>query len=137
MEYGTFLDRVTVRARVSPELTERLTRAVLRTLAERIDAGEADDLAGLLPEQLRGYLVADRISAEGFPPSEFVRRVDLRADIGRPVTDAAVRGVLETVHEAVTDAEWADLMAQLPLDFRELAGTAPGPGQRRSPAGGR
>ncbi|GAA1825866.1 DUF2267 domain-containing protein [Planosporangium flavigriseum] len=121
MEYGAFLDRVAVRSRVSPDLAEPLTRAVLHTLAEHIDAGEASDLAGMLPEQLRGDLIDERISAEGFPASEFFRRIDARADLGRPVTEDAVRGVLETVHETVTDAEWTQLMAQLPLEFRELA----------------
>jgi uncharacterized protein (DUF2267 family) len=133
MEYGTFLDRVSARAGLSPELAERLTHAVLRTLAEHIDAGEADDLAGLLPEQLRGYLVKERISAEGFPLSEFVRRVALRADVNRSIAENAVRGVLGILHDAVGDAEWADLMAQLPLDFRELVETAPSRGQHRPP----
>jgi uncharacterized protein (DUF2267 family) len=136
MEYGTFLDRVSARAGLSPELAERLTPAVLRTLAEHIDAGEADDLAGLLPEQLRGYLVKERISAESFALPEFVQRVALRADVNPSRAEDAVRAVLGILHEAVGDAEWADLMAQLPLDFRELVEAAPGRGQRRPPAGG-
>jgi uncharacterized protein (DUF2267 family) len=126
MEYGTFLDRVSVRARVSPETAERLTRAVLRTLAERIDVGEAEDLARPLPEQLRGYLTKERISAEGFPVSDFVQRVALRSGVDRATAEDGIRGVLSVLHDTVGDTEWTDLMAQLPLDFRQLVETAPG-----------
>jgi uncharacterized protein (DUF2267 family) len=136
MEYSTFIDGVSARARLSPELAERLTPAVLRTLVEHIDAGEAYDLAERLPEQLRGYLVKERITAESFPLSEFVERVARRADVDRLRAENAVRGVLDVLHDAVGDAEWADLMAQLPLDFRELVEMAPSREPRRPPAGG-
>nr|WP_240948288.1 DUF2267 domain-containing protein [Planosporangium mesophilum] len=124
---------------MSPELAERLTRAVLRTLAERIDSGEADDLAGYLPEQVRGYLVKDRISAEGFTLPEFVRRVQLRAEVDPVRAENAVRAVLSVLHDAVEEAEWAELMAQLSLDFRGLFEAAPGsgPGGPSAPPGSR
>jgi uncharacterized protein (DUF2267 family) len=129
MEYGEMLDRVAVRARLSPEAADRVTRTVLRTLAEHLDAGEADDVAACLPAQLRGYLAKDRISAESFPPSEFVQRVALGAEVPRSGAENAVRGALSVLHEAVGDTEWTELMAQLPLEFRELA-EAPGRGPR-------
>jgi uncharacterized protein (DUF2267 family) len=136
MDYGRFLDAVSARAGLSPQLAERLTAAVLRTLAEHIDAGEAFDLAGLLPEQLRGHLVKERVTAESFPLDEFVQRVALRADADRARAERAVRGVLDVLHDVVGDTEWAELMAQLPLDFRELAGTAPSRESRRAPGAG-
>lgn len=135
MEYTAFLDRVTTRARTSPDRAEPLARAVLRTLAEHLDAGEAYDLAERLPQQLRGYLIKERVSAESFPLPEFVQRVARRADVHPSVAENAVRGVLSVLHEAVGDAEWADLMAELPVDFRELVEATPSRGQR-PPTGG-
>ena len=49
MDYQTFTTTVARRAAVPQDEAERIERATLRTLADRISGGEAQDLASLTP----------------------------------------------------------------------------------------
>lgn len=102
----------------------RLIDATLVTLAERITADEARDLAAQLPEEVQPLLVSG--AGERFGDDEFVRRVMVRADIdaGRAgVRTAAVLGVLR---DAVSPGEWGDVLSQLPGDpVQAMPGTVP------------
>jgi uncharacterized protein (DUF2267 family) len=62
-------------------------RATLTTLAERISAGEARDLAAQLPPELAPWLNVDKRS-ERFDVDEFLRRVTERSGADG---DAALR----------------------------------------------
>ncbi|MET8089778.1 DUF2267 domain-containing protein [Micromonospora sp. NPDC005220] len=52
MEYEDFINAVTTRAKVSTDQAVTLTRATLETLADRISAGQAEDLAISFPTGL-------------------------------------------------------------------------------------
>jgi len=117
-----FLESVTVRGRLSPQQVERLTEATLTVLADRISAGEAEDLAAQLPKGVRDWLVSKEEPAQKFDLEDFIRRVSERAAVD---LDTATRGtwaVLSTIRRGVTTGEFEDMLAQLPKEFREFIG---------------
>jgi uncharacterized protein (DUF2267 family) len=115
-----FLESVTVRGRLSPEQAERLTDATLTVLADRISAGEAEDLAAQLPKGVRDWLVSKEEPAQKFDLEEFIRRVSERAAVDLDTATRAARAVLSTIRRAVTTGEFEDVLAQLPKEFREV-----------------
>ena len=117
-----FLESVTVRGRLSPQQVERLTEATLTVLADRISAGEAEDLAAQLPKGVRDWLVSKEEPAQKFDLEDFIRRVSERAAVD---LDTATRGtwaVLSTIRRGVTTGEFEDMLAQLPKEFRKFIG---------------
>jgi uncharacterized protein (DUF2267 family) len=122
VDHQTFIDTVAQRAAVSPDVAERLARATLHTLSDRISGGEARDLLAQLPKPLKDEVVIVSEEAEAFDVDEFVRRVASLADVDeRTAHDGAV-AVLITVREAVTPGEFDDITSQLPQEYRELVG---------------
>jgi uncharacterized protein (DUF2267 family) len=123
MRYAQFIEKVSERMGGSLGQAEAVTQATLLTLAERITGGEARDLAGQLPEQLREFLDKKEEPAEAFDLNEFVRRVSLRAGVDRDTAGKGVRAVFQTLHGAVSTGEFEDVMAQLPKEFQNLVPT--------------
>jgi len=111
------------------------TQAVLQTLGERLDAGEAKDLASQMPRDLAEYLQTDEHSVK-MSLEEFFQKVSGRAGVDVPAAVYQVRVVLEVLQEAVSPGEIADVRAQLPPEWGELfeAGSA---GQMRLEQTGR
>jgi uncharacterized protein (DUF2267 family) len=125
VEYGEFIASVVRGAGISREAAEALTAATLRTLAERITRGEAEDLAAQLPAELQGHLMKPQEPAESFGLEEFLRRVSERSGMDPDEVLAHVGAVFAALREAVTSGELEDIRAQLPEDLRGLIG-APG-----------
>jgi uncharacterized protein (DUF2267 family) len=98
---------------------ERTLRVVVQALADRLLGGEADDLLAQLPEPLKSEI---RITDEADPmnPQEFVERV--ARDLGLPEEEARdrVRAVFGTLHEAVTEGEWEEVVGQLDKRYAAL-----------------
>ena len=122
MNQKEFLESVTVRGRLSPEQAEQLTEATLTVLADRISAGEVEDLAAQLPKGVRDWLVSKEEPAQKFDLEEFIRRVSERAAVDLDTATRGVRAVLSTIRRAVTTGEFEDVLAQLPKEFREFIG---------------
>src|SRR3954453_10661583 len=122
MDYATFTRTTAQRAGVPEEAAERIEHATLRTLADRISGGEAQDLASQLPSRLQADLRPAREEAEAFGVDEFVRRVAQRSDVGPEEARTGAAAVLTTVREAVTAGEFDDVLSQLPQEYRELVG---------------
>ena len=123
MEYQDFINAVALRAKVSTDQAETLTRATLENLADRISAGQAENLAYQLPEGLDGHLrrpLRREHATSSAGLDEFMRRVADRPDIDRALAGTAVRAVLTTLREAVTRDLFEDTVAQLPADFRQV-----------------
>jgi uncharacterized protein (DUF2267 family) len=122
VKYDEFISKVAREADISREAAQDLTAATLRTLAERITRGEAEDLAAQLPSELQGYLTKPQEPAERFDLEEFIRRVSERT--GRDPDEVLVHmgAVFATLREAVTSGELEDIRAQLPEDLRGLIG---------------
>jgi uncharacterized protein (DUF2267 family) len=113
------------RAGLAPDAARRALEAVLETLAERIAGGEVDDLIVLLPGELRPALERGRRNSGGNPVrmslDEFVDRVATREGVPVLVAREHTAAVLATFGEVLPDAEWRDVWAQLPSDYKTLA----------------
>ena len=119
-----FIERVADRAGLEPEAARRATEAVLETLGERISAGEIEDLAAQLAPELRIPLergnIGTRGKAQRMSTTEFVEFVADREGIPLDRAWEHTSAVLRTLREAISEKEFADLMAQLPDDYAEL-----------------
>ncbi|GAB3838479.1 DUF2267 domain-containing protein [Micromonospora andamanensis] len=125
MDDDQFIDSVANRTGTSAEQATAIARATLTTLAERIDGGEARDLAAHLPEGLRAYAFGPREDAERFGLDVFVQRVAGRADVDPDLAAAGIRAVLDTLREAVEAGQYDDVIAFLPAEFWQVANPAP------------
>jgi uncharacterized protein (DUF2267 family) len=118
-DYADFIATVARAGSVPPAEAERATRATLSTLAERISAGEAREIAAQLPPPLRELLAGDgdpqKLSAE-----EFLQRVQLRERVPIAAAEAHVRAVFAGVRETLSNAELADLASELPRPLEAL-----------------
>ncbi|WP_435178994.1 DUF2267 domain-containing protein [Halorussus sp. AFM4] len=101
--------------------TVRAVRATLTTLGERVQAGEASDLAGPLPVDLDWYLEAAE-SGQRFDFDEFVGRVAERENMDPEDdddrSDAAYHAqvVVATLAEVVPESELDQVRDQFPDD---------------------
>ena len=120
MQYRAFVDQVRRRALLEEEdEAVNAIGATLETLAGRIAAGEARDLAAQLPPEIGRYL-HNVDSSESFELAEFYERVARREDV--ETVDAAyhARVVISVVHQAVASSTMAQLRAELPEAFDHL-----------------
>jgi uncharacterized protein (DUF2267 family) len=122
MDYETFTRAAAERAGLPVDTVERVEHATLRTLADRISGGEAQDLAAPLPSRLQADLRPAHEEAAAFGVDEFVRRVAERGGVGPEEARTGTVAVLTTVREAVTPGEFDDVVSQLPQEYRELVG---------------
>jgi uncharacterized protein (DUF2267 family) len=120
MKFNEFVGQVQHRLELPGEgEAVRATRAVLQTLGERLQEGQATNLAGPLPMEIDYYLEsADH--GQRFDYDEFVGRVADRANLDR--SDANYHGqvVVGLVSELISRAEVEELRAGLPDDFDDL-----------------
>ncbi|MFF0318797.1 DUF2267 domain-containing protein [Micromonospora sp. NPDC005252] len=136
MEYEDFINAVATRLKVSTDQAATLTSATLETLADRISAGQAEDLAYQLPDGLDDHLrkpppLRRQEHAQPFGFDEFVRRVADHPAVDRALAGAGVRAVLTTLREAVSRDEFEDAMAQLPKEFRQVVEPVGAGGRQR------
>jgi uncharacterized protein (DUF2267 family) len=123
LETSGFLMRVAELTGLETSAARRATEAVLETLAERISAGEVDDLVARLPRELHAPLkVGSGLSsgvARKMSLDEFVARVAERE--GVPPADALehTRAVLTALREAVGE-EFFDVTSQLPDEYARV-----------------
>lgn len=112
----------------------RTIRAVLGTLGERLEEGEATDLAGPLPKEIDWYVLHVE-HGQQFDFDEFVERVnrkldygdlDLDASYGTPAgveeSEAVYRAqvIVALLSEILPGGELDDLREQLPGEFEDL-----------------
>ncbi|MEA2395215.1 MAG: hypothetical protein QOJ82_3106 [Solirubrobacteraceae bacterium] len=124
MDHDRFLTAVEQAAGVDRERAELATRATLQTLAERIAAGEARDLAAQLPPELAPW-IGTTTAAEGFDVDEFLRRVAEREGVDVATAERHARAVLGALGQAVSPREFDDLVAELPKGFAALLPRGP------------
>ncbi|GAA2758459.1 DUF2267 domain-containing protein [Actinopolymorpha rutila] len=124
MDYDQFLTIVERGGGATGVGADRSTAATLQTLAERISPTEARHLAGELPPEL-GPLLFTAEPAEGFDVDEFIRRVAERGDMDLPTATRAASAVFTALSRALSEREFAHLVAQLPKDFVLVLPTGP------------
>jgi len=102
----------------------RAIAATLATLAERLDPGEARDLADEVPPELAAWLATNTPAAR-FGVDEFIRRVAEREGVDAATAERDARAVFTALGYAVSPGELADAAAQLPNEFAALLPRAP------------
>jgi uncharacterized protein (DUF2267 family) len=122
MEYGEFRTSVQRQIHTDPETTERVIRATLMTLAERLSKGQARDIREQLPAELKPAMYTE-LDAEPIDLETFLHRVAERAETGENLALPYARAVFWTLGEAVGE-EVRDLTAELPQEYRPLVAEA-------------
>lgn len=119
-----FVTTVAHAARIGFDRAERATEATLQTLAERIDAGEARQLAAELPDEIAPWL-ATTTPAERLGIDEFLRRVAEREGVDIETAERHAAAVFIALQRAVSPQEFADLIVELPKEFAPLLPAGP------------
>ncbi|MET0683899.1 MAG: MMPL family transporter [Solirubrobacteraceae bacterium] len=99
---------------------DRILRATLSTLSERITRREAKALCTQLPTAFRPALTGVRRHAEPFGLDEFAARVSERAGVDRETAVADARAVLDTLDELVDETTMAYVRSQLGEEYAPL-----------------
>ncbi|SDQ32081.1 DUF2267 domain-containing protein [Actinopolyspora saharensis] len=101
--------------------TERLTRATLRALSERLAAGQLNDLEPALPPELREELYRFDGRAVSFDRDTFLDQVSGEVDtVDIDEVERRVRAVFEVLLQWAPGEEIEDTIAQLPPDLAEM-----------------
>jgi uncharacterized protein (DUF2267 family) len=116
----TFLELVEQAAGITRAEAREAVRATLRTLAERITRGEAEDVAVFVPGEFRELLASGPETAEQFSVDELVRRVARREGVDGRTAVRHVRAVLTALGQAASLDALSNLAAQLSTDFDPL-----------------
>ncbi|WBB69945.1 DUF2267 domain-containing protein [Micromonospora sp. WMMD812] len=124
MDNSEFIGSVAKRLRTSPEQATAIARATLTTLAERIESGEAKDLAAQLPDELRGYASGPPGETGRFSFTSFINQVSGRAEVDSSQARDGVRAVFDTLREALPPGAYDDIVTQLPAEFWQLTDSA-------------
>lgn len=120
MKHDEFIGEVQHRAELpSRGRAIRATRAVLTTLGERLQPGEAGDLAAELPLEI-DYFVQDADSGQLFDYQEFVQRVSERANADPEDANFYAKVVFDVVDDATLETEFDDVTDQLPSEYDDL-----------------
>jgi uncharacterized protein (DUF2267 family) len=125
LDRDRFIELVGQSARIGFDSAERAVRAMLETLGERIDRGEAQQIAEQLPPEIAPW-VATGGPAQGFDVDEFLRRVAEREGVAGPEAERHARAVFQVLRH-VLENEFDDVVAELPKDFAPLLGLPPAP----------
>jgi uncharacterized protein (DUF2267 family) len=115
-----FVRRVAERAGLDDQRAPRAIDAVLEAFAERIAAGQAQELAAQLPEPAAEPLRRSDGPARPIPLDAFVHQVAEREGELDVIAREHARAVLTTVRESVTIDEWQDTLAELPREYEAV-----------------
>jgi uncharacterized protein (DUF2267 family) len=118
-----FVELVGEYARIGFDDAERATRATLQTLGERIDRGEAQQIADRLPAEIAPW-IATSGPAERFDVHAFLRKTAEREGVGIEEAERHAHAVFDVLRYVAED-EFDDLMAELPKDFAPLLDRVP------------
>jgi uncharacterized protein (DUF2267 family) len=125
LDHDRFIELTAQWADIGFDAAERAVRATLETLAERIDRGEAQQVAEQLPPEIAPEVATDG-PAQKFDVDEFLRRVAEREAVGIKEAERHVRAVFEVLRH-VLEKEFNDVVAELPKEFAPLFGLPPVP----------
>ena len=120
MQHDAFVGQVQHRAELASRgEAEGAIRAVLETLAERLQPAAAAHIAAQLPGEIAIHLATTR-EFEHLPLEAFYRYVAQRERVR--VDEAALHtaAVFETLRHALTPGAVRKLASQLPKEYREL-----------------
>lgn len=120
MDYATFTGEVQQRAKLATQGEAlRISRATLTTLGERLESGEATDLAAPLPMEIDRFLIEAQ-SEQRLDYDEFIDRVAERASTEQSDANFYAQVVLDVVEDTVPESEFRDVREQLPSEYDDL-----------------
>jgi uncharacterized protein (DUF2267 family) len=120
VKYDQMVKAVDTRAGLDDRAeAERTLRVVIQTLSDRLLGGEADDLLAQLPEPLKSEIEVTP-QADPMNPQEFVERVAAELAVPEDEARERIRVVFATLHEAVTEGEWEEVVGQLDKQYAGL-----------------
>jgi uncharacterized protein (DUF2267 family) len=105
----------------SDEDAQKVTRATLETLRERLAGEEPLDLAAQLPPEIAPY-VEGAGGRESFSVEEFYERVARKEGISNDEAIRHARTVATVLQTAVTGGELEDIRSQLGNGYEEIFG---------------
>jgi uncharacterized protein (DUF2267 family) len=98
-----------------------VARAVLNTLAERIEPDDARELAARLPLEIRRFIEREIFAGgQRFSFHEFCQRVGDREPVDPQMAALHARSVFETLEDALTTEDVMRLRSLLPDDYEFL-----------------
>lgn len=105
---------------------ERAVHATLKVLGQRLEGGEAKDLASQLPGSLREQLPSEG-PGEKFDVDTFYERIAAEEGEGVTVAQARqhARAIAKGLETALSGGEWNNFTSQLPADYADFLGTEP------------
>jgi uncharacterized protein (DUF2267 family) len=123
MDYDQFLTSVQRQTHLDGDTAERVIRATLQTLAERLSKGQARDIRDQLPAELRPAMYTEQ-DAEPIGLEVFLTRVGQRAEVDDAYALPYARAVFWTLGETLPEKEVRDLTAELPREYWPLVAEA-------------
>ncbi len=125
MKYAEFIQKVKDYASLEKsEDAEKITRATLETLNERLSRTHREHLAAQLPEELKTYLPR-RQHMEYLLLEEFYERIGNRANVSYQHAVKYSQAVAKVLIEAVAPGELEDILSGFPREYNELFGRKP------------
>jgi uncharacterized protein (DUF2267 family) len=108
------------------QAAERAVKATLTVLGQRLQGGEAKDLASQLPGSLADALPSEG-AGERFDVDTFYQRIAEQEGEGVTVAQARqhARAIAKGLETALTDGEWQNFTSQLSQDYQDFLGTEP------------
>lgn len=122
MQHDEFIGKVQHKARLASRgEAERVTRATLETLGERLYGGVTDNLAAQLPPEIGRHLTEPE-EKHKYSLDEFFDKVQEREGAGTDLPEAVyhARTVIEELEEAVSPGEIEKVRDQLPSEYNRL-----------------
>jgi uncharacterized protein (DUF2267 family) len=120
LQYDDFISSVQARGGRPRDETVTPVHATFRVLAQRLTAGEADDLRAQLPGELPADLIPPEPEAQPFGLDEFARRVARMARLSQAEAQVGMAAVLATTRDAIEPGEFDDVLSQLGEEFARL-----------------
>jgi uncharacterized protein (DUF2267 family) len=122
MEYADFISKVQSATGINDKDNAfKLSKAVLRTLSERLTRTEKNELSAQLPCELKDML-NERIQVRRYDLEEFYNRVAHRAGISYPESILKTNAVMMVFQEAVSPGELSHVLRELPEEYLSLFG---------------
>ena len=137
MKHDDFVRTVAGRTALTRRRADDATVATLTVLAQALGADETRDLLAQLPKRYKEAVPVSSEPVEMRPVELFARVADLLGDTTLEDAERIVRGVSETLDEAVNAGEMRDVVGTLGGEFAELFGRSPLSGAAGTPNGDR
>lgn len=122
MAYAAFLADVRTRGGYDSDEAERITRAVVAALGQRLPPEQAEHLADQLPQPMSDLLTGAPARITDWSVSQFCDHVAEELAIGSQEARADARIVLATLASRISGGELNKILTDLPSGYADLFG---------------